>query len=194
MWFINWKCLHSLFHGCLQIAELKRGAEIIVCTPGRMIDMLGANSGEFTPGPRPPPPPHSCDADRMSCVWMTSVTIPCMICKISAFMNQVQFHWLNCRHYLTTFGLSHICTRQWCVSWRSGREQVGGPGVSEVPPTQSQSGPRWCALWLLLECAVYHYSVSLKCSVRFFFPFFSILHNVALVNALTHYTISKFIH
>lgn len=30
-----------------QIAELKRGAEIIVCTPGRMIDMLGANSGEF---------------------------------------------------------------------------------------------------------------------------------------------------
>lgn len=30
----------------MQIAELKRGAEIIVCTPGRMIDMLGANSGE----------------------------------------------------------------------------------------------------------------------------------------------------
>uniref|UniRef100_A0A2K5QRA9 Probable ATP-dependent RNA helicase DDX46 n=1 Tax=Cebus imitator TaxID=2715852 RepID=A0A2K5QRA9_CEBIM len=28
-----------------QIAELKRGAEIIVCTPGRMIDMLAANSG-----------------------------------------------------------------------------------------------------------------------------------------------------
>lgn len=30
-----------------QIAELKRGAEIIVCTPGRMIDMLAANSGRF---------------------------------------------------------------------------------------------------------------------------------------------------
>jgi len=28
-----------------QIAELKRGAEVIVCTPGRMIDMLAANSG-----------------------------------------------------------------------------------------------------------------------------------------------------
>lgn len=28
-----------------QIAELKRGCEIIVCTPGRMIDMLTANSG-----------------------------------------------------------------------------------------------------------------------------------------------------
>lgn len=28
-----------------QIAELKRGAEIIVCTPGRMIDMLIANNG-----------------------------------------------------------------------------------------------------------------------------------------------------
>lgn len=30
----------------IQIAELKRGAEIIVCTPGRMIDMLTANNGE----------------------------------------------------------------------------------------------------------------------------------------------------
>uniref|UniRef100_A0A2K6TRI1 Probable ATP-dependent RNA helicase DDX46 n=1 Tax=Saimiri boliviensis boliviensis TaxID=39432 RepID=A0A2K6TRI1_SAIBB len=30
------------------IAELKRGAEIIVCTPGRMIDMLAANSGRVT--------------------------------------------------------------------------------------------------------------------------------------------------
>lgn len=31
-----------------QIAELKRGAEVIVCTPGRMIDMLAANSGRVT--------------------------------------------------------------------------------------------------------------------------------------------------
>jgi len=31
-----------------QIAELKRGAEIIVCTPGRMIDMLAANNGWST--------------------------------------------------------------------------------------------------------------------------------------------------
>lgn len=31
-----------------QIAELKRGAEILVCTPGRMIDMLAANSGRVT--------------------------------------------------------------------------------------------------------------------------------------------------
>ncbi|KAK2564693.1 putative ATP-dependent RNA helicase DDX46 [Acropora cervicornis] len=30
------------------IAELKRGAEIIVCTPGRMIDMLTANNGRVT--------------------------------------------------------------------------------------------------------------------------------------------------
>lgn len=28
-----------------QIAELKRGAEIVICTPGRMIDMLAANNG-----------------------------------------------------------------------------------------------------------------------------------------------------
>lgn len=33
-----------------QIAELKRGAEIIVCTPGRMIDMLAANSGKRSLG------------------------------------------------------------------------------------------------------------------------------------------------
>ncbi|KAJ2732074.1 pre-mRNA processing RNA-helicase [Coemansia sp. BCRC 34962] len=31
-----------------QIGELKRGAEIVVCTPGRMIDLLGANSGRVT--------------------------------------------------------------------------------------------------------------------------------------------------
>uniref|UniRef100_A0A7I4YP67 Probable ATP-dependent RNA helicase DDX46 n=1 Tax=Haemonchus contortus TaxID=6289 RepID=A0A7I4YP67_HAECO len=31
-----------------QIADLKRGAEVIVCTPGRMIDMLAANSGKVT--------------------------------------------------------------------------------------------------------------------------------------------------
>lgn len=30
-----------------QIAELKRGCEIIVCTPGRMIDMLAANNGKY---------------------------------------------------------------------------------------------------------------------------------------------------
>ena len=31
-----------------QIAELKRGCEVIVCTPGRMIDMLAANNGRVT--------------------------------------------------------------------------------------------------------------------------------------------------
>eukprot|EP00698_Gefionella_okellyi_P000578 TRINITY_DN104_c0_g1_i2.p2 TRINITY_DN104_c0_g1~~TRINITY_DN104_c0_g1_i2.p2 ORF type:complete len:795 (-),score=227.75 TRINITY_DN104_c0_g1_i2:2571-4841(-) len=31
-----------------QIAELKRGAEVVVCTPGRMIDMLCANAGKVT--------------------------------------------------------------------------------------------------------------------------------------------------
>ncbi|XP_071106220.1 probable ATP-dependent RNA helicase DDX46 [Haliotis cracherodii] len=31
-----------------QIAELKRGCEMIVCTPGRMIDMLAANNGRVT--------------------------------------------------------------------------------------------------------------------------------------------------
>ncbi|OMJ22506.1 Pre-mRNA-processing ATP-dependent RNA helicase PRP5, partial [Smittium culicis] len=31
-----------------QIGEFKRGAEIVVCTPGRMIDLLSANSGRVT--------------------------------------------------------------------------------------------------------------------------------------------------
>lgn len=31
-----------------QIADFKRGAEIVVCTPGRMIDLLAANSGRVT--------------------------------------------------------------------------------------------------------------------------------------------------
>lgn len=31
-----------------QIAELKRGVEVVVCTPGRMIDMLAANNGRVT--------------------------------------------------------------------------------------------------------------------------------------------------
>lgn len=31
-----------------QIAELKRGADIVICTPGRMIDLLGMNSGRIT--------------------------------------------------------------------------------------------------------------------------------------------------
>ncbi|KAI8618570.1 P-loop containing nucleoside triphosphate hydrolase protein [Chytriomyces sp. MP71] len=31
-----------------QIAELKRGSEVIICTPGRMIDLLCANSGRVT--------------------------------------------------------------------------------------------------------------------------------------------------
>lgn len=31
-----------------QIAELKRGADIIICTPGRMIDLLAMNSGRIT--------------------------------------------------------------------------------------------------------------------------------------------------
>ncbi|CAK4032076.1 Pre-mRNA-processing ATP-dependent RNA helicase prp5 [Lecanosticta acicola] len=31
-----------------QIAELKRGAEVVVCTPGRLIDLLAANAGRVT--------------------------------------------------------------------------------------------------------------------------------------------------
>lgn len=31
-----------------QIADFKKGAEVVVCTPGRMIDVLTANSGRVT--------------------------------------------------------------------------------------------------------------------------------------------------
>ena len=31
-----------------QINELKRGAEVVVCTPGRMIDVLGTSNGKIT--------------------------------------------------------------------------------------------------------------------------------------------------
>ena len=30
------------------IADMKRGAEVVVCTPGRLIDLLCANSGRVT--------------------------------------------------------------------------------------------------------------------------------------------------
>lgn len=31
-----------------QLSDLKRGAEIVVCTPGRMIDVLTTSSGRIT--------------------------------------------------------------------------------------------------------------------------------------------------
>lgn len=52
LFFLYFSFLHTKLISLLgiseQIAELKRGAEVIVCTPGRMIDMLAANSGRVT--------------------------------------------------------------------------------------------------------------------------------------------------
>ncbi|VDO94496.1 unnamed protein product [Soboliphyme baturini] len=45
---LNTVCVYGGTGISEQIAELKRGAEIIVCTPGRMIDMLAANNGKVT--------------------------------------------------------------------------------------------------------------------------------------------------
>lgn len=39
---------HYLYNFFRYVAILVLGAEIIVCTPGRMIDMLAANSGKVT--------------------------------------------------------------------------------------------------------------------------------------------------
>jgi ATP-dependent RNA helicase DDX46/PRP5 len=32
----------------IQLSDLKKGAEIIICTPGRMIDVLTLNNGKVT--------------------------------------------------------------------------------------------------------------------------------------------------
>lgn len=44
---INVVCVYGGVGISDQIADLKKGAEVIVCTPGRMIDMLAANNGKF---------------------------------------------------------------------------------------------------------------------------------------------------
>jgi ATP-dependent RNA helicase DDX46/PRP5 len=41
-------CIYGGSGVASQISELKRGAEIVVCTPGRMIDILCTNSGRVT--------------------------------------------------------------------------------------------------------------------------------------------------
>ncbi|KAL0222513.1 hypothetical protein RCL1_002367 [Eukaryota sp. TZLM3-RCL] len=41
-------CLYGGSHVSEQIAELKRGCEVIICTPGRLIDMLTVNNGTVT--------------------------------------------------------------------------------------------------------------------------------------------------
>lgn len=45
---LNVVCVYGGVGISEQIADLKKGAEVIVCTPGRMIDMLAANSGTYS--------------------------------------------------------------------------------------------------------------------------------------------------
>uniref|UniRef100_A0AC34QFV3 ATP-dependent RNA helicase n=1 Tax=Panagrolaimus sp. JU765 TaxID=591449 RepID=A0AC34QFV3_9BILA len=45
---LNVVCVYGGVGISEQIADLKKGAEIVVCTPGRMIDMLIANNGKVT--------------------------------------------------------------------------------------------------------------------------------------------------
>lgn len=121
---------------------------------------------------RPDPAHHHTPGMLMGCHVFKWHQLQYPAWRVKSVHSWSKFHWLNCRHYLTTFGLSHICTRQWCVSWRSGQVQVGGPGVPEVPPTRRHSGPTWCALWLLLfKFAVWYFLASLKCPVRLFIYF-----------------------
>jgi ATP-dependent RNA helicase DDX46/PRP5 len=41
-------CVHGGTNIQGQLSELKRGAEIVVCTPGRMIDVLTTSGGKIT--------------------------------------------------------------------------------------------------------------------------------------------------
>ena len=41
-------CVHGGTNVANQLSELKRGAEIVVCTPGRMIDVLTTSGGKIT--------------------------------------------------------------------------------------------------------------------------------------------------
>jgi ATP-dependent RNA helicase DDX46/PRP5 len=41
-------CVHGGTNVAGQLSELKRGAEIVVCTPGRMIDVLTTSNGKIT--------------------------------------------------------------------------------------------------------------------------------------------------
>lgn len=56
-------------------------------------------------------------------------------------MNQVQFHLLNCRHYLTTFGLSRICKTVMCflkIRASAGRWTWCLRGSSDLKPESSK--------------------------------------------------------
>lgn len=56
-------------------------------------------------------------------------------------MNQVQFHLLNCRHYLTTFGLSRICKTVVCflkIRASAGRWTWCLRGSSDLKPESSK--------------------------------------------------------
>lgn len=44
---LNCVCVYGGVGISEQIADLKKGTEIIVCTPGRMIDLLAANNGKI---------------------------------------------------------------------------------------------------------------------------------------------------
>ena len=41
-------CVYGGANVAGQLSELKKGAEIVVCTPGRMIDVLTTSSGRIT--------------------------------------------------------------------------------------------------------------------------------------------------
>ena len=41
-------CVHGGTNVAGQLSDLKRGAEIVVCTPGRMIDVLTTSNGKIT--------------------------------------------------------------------------------------------------------------------------------------------------
>ena len=99
-----------------QIAELKRGAEIIVCTPGRMIEMLAANSGKVTNTHRVTYVVLD-EADRMFGEWTKFGQM--LVNILELFLRtkplQTELFFFLCRHGIRAAGHAdhrHLSTRQ----------------------------------------------------------------------------------
>ena len=45
---MNCVCVHGGTDVTTQLKELKKGAEVVVCSPGRMIDVLTTSNGKIT--------------------------------------------------------------------------------------------------------------------------------------------------
>ncbi len=124
-----------------QIAELKRGAEVIVCTPGRMIDMLAANNGRVT--------------NLRRCTYIVLDEADRMFDL--GFEPQVMRIVENCRPDRQTVMFSATFPRQMEVLARKAltdpiEVQVGGRSVVCSDVTQKVVSPLFCLVYDFVYC------------------------------------------